>query len=595
MDYETPAAGGEHRYAYFLPGRTNYLNDPHYQQITIIYKAVPGQENLNEAITHEMVEDITDPAAGWILKPDSKFYSNGVEATYGFEMVDVCEPPATRRKTVNGIAVAAYWSDEDNACVAPSSKPSWIKCPSGYTYDNATQTCTRTVTNPTPTPDPTPSPSPVPQPTPGDTGGIVANTTLKTQTQNAITSIFNSTYFTGMYQYGLSKKPTIGSFTVNTTAVPVLPNKFSQTQLEAVINDSIAKGQVPSASSTKKNIVHFVITPPRIFYSTTSASSNHYAVAGDSTNTWYKIIAFATLTNNFDDLTREIAYAAVGTVAQQINDNGGRGYHMKATTGNTTVDSNIQSYGTSLPAVCRGDTTNNKINTTITVAKYWSDQDGACIIPPANTNPTPWASCHTGAVFDNTTQACKLQPTSGGGGTTPPGTGGGQGYKVALANASDDDGHVPANAVDGKLDTRWSAFGKGQFLRLDLGAAKKVDKIKIAWYQGDKRSNSFEITTAETTGGAYTSQFKGNSTKGSTALQDYAIHPTNPVRYIRIIGNGNTDNDWVSISEVEVWGPDVASTLPEQEQVETQAVEELLPEEIQEEELEPRTPHQIHR
>ena len=27
MDYESPGAGGEHRYAYFLPGRTNYLND----------------------------------------------------------------------------------------------------------------------------------------------------------------------------------------------------------------------------------------------------------------------------------------------------------------------------------------------------------------------------------------------------------------------------------------------------------------------------------------------------------------------------------------------------------------------------------------
>jgi len=491
---------------------------------------------MTYGMTHEMVEAITDPLLnGW------------VRDTGGGNLDEIADQCSTNF-TVNGVICSGYFSNEDNACIAPAAlKPTWLSCASDFIYDAPTQTCKKTTTG-----------------TGTTNTGTTANTTLKTQVQNAITSIFQSNYFTGMMQYGLAKKPTIGSFTVNSTVL-LLPDKYTKAQLEAIINDSITKNQVPAASATRKNLVYFVLTPPNIKYGPTQSTGLNYAIAGDTGATFYKIIGSATQINNFDDFTQTISFIAANIVSEQVAP---KGYHLKSSTGNATIDAKVTQYGPALPAVCFGDNTNNKINNnTIAVAKYWSDQDGACIIPAASTNPTPWLTCHTGAVYDSATQSCKLQPTSGGGGTTPPGTGGGQGYKIFEAVATDDDGHVPANAIDGKLDTRWSAFGKGQYLRLDLATdatptPKKVNKVKIAWYQGDKRTNTFEITTAEVKGGSYTSQLKATSTKGSAALQDYTINPANPIRYIRIIVNGNSDNDWASISEVEVWGPDVASTTP---------------------------------
>lgn len=507
----------------------------------VAYPADNNSQSIEEIATHEIVEIVLSniPTQGYVIKDGTPLQP--VIDLYFREICDACEDTLThRRGTLSGLTVSKYWSDQSGQCEFTTAKPSWISCPTGYTWNNKTQQCEKVVSVPT---------------------GIMANTALKTQTQNAITTLINSTYFTGLFQYGFTKKPTLGNFVVNTTAsISAIPNKYTKDQITALVNDSVAKNLVPAVSASKKNIAYLVILPPRTGY-TTGAIGVQYATTfnpTDTTNIYYQIVATASLNVTFDDFTKTISEALIGIVSQNNPNGGGKGYNIKS---GTVLDSKITTNGDLLFGPCRDDVSNNKISG-ITVAKYWSDQDGACIIPATTANPIPWASCHTGAIFDNATQSCKLQPTPGGGGQTPPGTGGGQGYTVALANASDDDGNVPANAIDGKLDTRWSAFGKGQFLRLDLGTAKKVDKIKIAWYQGDKRSNHFEITTAEVQGGAFTSQLKTDSVKGSTALQEYTISPANPVRYIRIIGHGNTQNDWISISEVEVWGPDVPSTVP---------------------------------
>lgn len=535
-------------------------NDIYWYVFSLINTSHPFAEWI-PTICHELSEIIADnyPFNGY------RAASSGspLNTSDGIEIADVCQGGASGFITPpgNSFQVAKYWSDYEGACISPyANAPSVpVTCPTGYQWDPVAQVCAR-ITTPDPTPDPgggggttTPPPSVY----------STANSTFKTKLTNDITAIFNSNYFDGLFQYGLSKRPTLKTFVVATTPPANTVRKgYTQDQENAFLADCVSKNLVPvNKQNGPKNIAYLVIYPPHM--EAEDGSEGHHGAhdlspdnVTDPKLQWFYFKAEVTLTSTYEDFTDTITHELAESVASHIASIDS-GYVIKP---GTPLDAQVTKYSNEVCDVCQ-DQPRSSLNG-IFMAKYWSDQDGACLLPPSTTNPTPWATCHTGAIFDNATQSCKLQPTSGGGGTTPPGTGGGQGYKVALANASDDDGHVPANAVDGKLDTRWSAFGKGQFLRLDLGSAKKVDKIKIAWYQGDKRSNSFEITTAETTGGAYTSQFKGNSTKGSTALQDYAIHPANPVRYIRIIGNGNTDNDWVSISEVEVWGPDVSSSTP---------------------------------
>src|SRR5687767_7684504 len=60
-------------------------------------------------------------------------------------------------------------------------------------------------------------------------------------------------------------------------------------------------------------------------------------------------------------------------------------------------------------------------------------------------------------------------------------------------SASTNDGNVPANAVDGNLGTRWSGFGNGAWLQLDLGTARHLGNVKVAAHLGNQRSNTFDI------------------------------------------------------------------------------------------------------
>src|SRR5262249_38658130 len=117
--------------------------------------------------------------------------------------------------------------------------------------------------------------------------------------------------------------------------------------------------------------------------------------------------------------------------------------------------------------------------------------------------------------------------------------------------ASADDGHVPANTVDGSLSTRWPALGNGQWIRYDLGTTRLVALVKIAWYQGAARQAFFEIQTSSD-GTTFTTRFSGQSSGTTTALETYDFSDVS-ARYVRVLGHGNTVNSWNSITETEVW------------------------------------------
>ncbi len=112
---------------------------------------------------------------------------------------------------------------------------------------------------------------------------------------------------------------------------------------------------------------------------------------------------------------------------------------------------------------------------------------------------------------------------------------------------------VPANAVDGSLATRWAGSGDGAFITFDLGPSQQVNYLKIAWYQGNTRTTTFDIKVS-TDGLAFTNVYSGVSSGTTTALETYDFADT-PARYVRIVGHGNSSgNGWNSITEVEVWG-----------------------------------------
>jgi hypothetical protein len=126
---------------------------------------------------------------------------------------------------------------------------------------------------------------------------------------------------------------------------------------------------------------------------------------------------------------------------------------------------------------------------------------------------------------------------------------------VASVTASGDDGDGPANTLDGDLDTRWSDEGDGVWIDYDLGSARTIGSVALAWYQGDTRVTTFDVQVSGDNS-AWTTVLARVKTSGTTTgFETYDFVDTTG-RYVRIVGHGNTDNDWTSISETHVLGAD---------------------------------------
>jgi hypothetical protein len=128
-------------------------------------------------------------------------------------------------------------------------------------------------------------------------------------------------------------------------------------------------------------------------------------------------------------------------------------------------------------------------------------------------------------------------------------------------HASHDDGNVPANTIDKDLWTRWSALDES-WIQYDLGEVRELLALRLAWYEGEKRSTSFDVEVSED-GDKWTKVYSGES---SGTTKDFELVLVDPkiARYVRIIGYGNSLNKWVSLSEAEfyVLGEELAPTEP---------------------------------
>lgn len=131
--------------------------------------------------------------------------------------------------------------------------------------------------------------------------------------------------------------------------------------------------------------------------------------------------------------------------------------------------------------------------------------------------------------------------------TTPPTLAGDGEITVS---ASGHDGNVPENTLDKNLSTRWSAQGDGAWISYGLGTLKKVDSLKIAFHKGNSRVQYFEIQLSEDQA-SWKKVFSGKSNGESNNLQNFEV-PDQQARYVKIIGHGNSENAWNSITEVEM-------------------------------------------
>ncbi|QFU88347.1 polysaccharide lyase family 7 protein [Amycolatopsis sp. YIM 10] len=121
--------------------------------------------------------------------------------------------------------------------------------------------------------------------------------------------------------------------------------------------------------------------------------------------------------------------------------------------------------------------------------------------------------------------------------------------------ASADDGNVPSNTLDDDLSTRWSAKGDGVWIRYDLGSAQTIGSVSLAWHQGDTRKSTFDVQVSGD-GASWTTVAAGRTSSGTSTGPENYDFPDTAGRYLRIVGHGNTYNEWTSITETDVNGAD---------------------------------------
>ena len=129
-------------------------------------------------------------------------------------------------------------------------------------------------------------------------------------------------------------------------------------------------------------------------------------------------------------------------------------------------------------------------------------------------------------------------------------------------------GFPPNSVVDNNFNTLWSVFGKGSWIQLDLGSSKNICSINIAWYKGDVRVNNFVISTS-TDGSTFKDVLTSKSAGNTLSYEKYQI-PTTLARYVKITVNGNTQNNYASITEVKT--QTTTSSQPQQTQCTTTTI-----------------------
>jgi hypothetical protein len=123
--------------------------------------------------------------------------------------------------------------------------------------------------------------------------------------------------------------------------------------------------------------------------------------------------------------------------------------------------------------------------------------------------------------------------------------------KISKVTAS---GHykndVTSNAIDNNPQTRWSNQKKPSSITLDLGNSKTVCNLDIQWYKGDARVYGFVISVSKDNK-KFKDVLKTKSSGSSSNPESYDFSDVS-ARYVRIIVNGNTQNTFASIAEINV-------------------------------------------
>jgi hypothetical protein len=112
-------------------------------------------------------------------------------------------------------------------------------------------------------------------------------------------------------------------------------------------------------------------------------------------------------------------------------------------------------------------------------------------------------------------------------------------------------GYPPSSAIDNNLNTVWSTYGIGSWIQVYAGSGKVICSVDIAWYRGNFRQYDFVISVWNPNIQKWVSVFSGTSS-GTTANSERYNFPDVNGAFVMIRVNGNTENNYARISEIDV-------------------------------------------
>ena len=136
---------------------------------------------------------------------------------------------------------------------------------------------------------------------------------------------------------------------------------------------------------------------------------------------------------------------------------------------------------------------------------------------------------------------------------------------LTILSASGDggfrEGNPPENAIDDNPLTRWAHNNGEDFsnteaiITFKLGATATVTDLSVSWLSSDDRNSFFSIDTS-TDNITWTSIFPNGITEITAIDGQFQTHDVidTSANYVRIIGDGNAQNNFTSINEVQING-----------------------------------------
>ena len=127
------------------------------------------------------------------------------------------------------------------------------------------------------------------------------------------------------------------------------------------------------------------------------------------------------------------------------------------------------------------------------------------------------------------------------------------------ASAEPEPANPGRNAFDGNKNTRWSADGQ-PYIVFELTEVKTITEIRTLWWKSSNpnRTTKFDVELSADRSN-WTKVFSGESNTGSD-FDIIKVNPAQRAKYVRVNGYGNSDNEWNSLLEIEIYGSPADAT-----------------------------------